>query len=173
VKLKLQLLGAFTLAEVVVALGIIAFAIVAILGLLPVGLATGRASQDESRAPQIAQDIFTSIASQAQTRYPNVTVKQTSTNFSYDIDLSQSITHKWMSADNDGTLVIVDPSQPAEEMKHPYQVLITINPNPTGFDRNYASEVAIRIVTPPSPNPDATPGTNQTVRDFVRIISKY
>jgi uncharacterized protein (TIGR02598 family) len=163
----------FTLVEIVVAIGIIAFAIVAILGLLPIGLATGRSSQDESRAPQIAQDIFSSIASQAQAHYPNVTIKQTSTNFSYDIDLSQSITHKWMSADNDGTLVIVDPSKPSEEMKHPYQVLISINPNPPGFDRNYASEVAIRIVTPPSPNPDTAPTANQTVRDFVRIFSKY
>ncbi|MFL6515581.1 MAG: hypothetical protein ACJ8M1_11225 [Chthoniobacterales bacterium] len=165
--------SAFTLAEVVVALGIVAFAIVAILGLMPVGLATGRSAQDESRAPQIAQDIINSIASQVQSRYPNVTIKQTATNFSYDIDLSQSTTHKWMSADNDGTLAIVDPTRPAEEIRHPYQILISITPDPPGFDKGYASQVALRIVTPPSLNPDSTPAPNQTVRDFVRIFSKY
>jgi uncharacterized protein (TIGR02598 family) len=163
----------FSLVEVVLALGVIGFAIVAILGVFPVGLKTSHSAQDETRAAEIAQDILASIASQAQSRYPNVTIKQPSTNFSYNIDLSQSIVQKWMSADNDGTLVIVDPNDPADEFKHPFQILITVAPDPPGFDPGYATQVTVRIVTPPSPNPDQAPTANQMVRDYVRIIAKY
>lgn len=163
----------FSLIEVVVALGVIGFAIVAILGVIPAGLSTSRSAQDQTRAGQIAQDIFASLQGQAQTRFPYATIKQPGTGFSYDLDLSQSITHKWMSADYDGSLVIVDPSNPADELKHAYQILIAIAPNPSGFDSGYATAVTIRIVTPPSPNPNQSPSTNQTVRDFTRVITKY
>jgi type II secretory pathway pseudopilin PulG len=168
-----QTQSAFSLVEVVVALGIVAFAIVAILGLLPIGLTTAHSAQDDTRTPQIAQDILSSIASQAQMRYPNVTIKQPSTNFSYDIDLSRNITQKWMSADYDGSLTIVDPSSPTDVFKHPYQVKIFIAPNPSGFDAGYATQVTVQVVTPPSANPDQTPRPDQTVHNYVRIISKY
>lgn len=163
----------FSLVEVVLAIGVIAIAIIGILGVVPAGLNASHAAQDESRAPQIAQDIFSSIESQSQARYPNATIQQPLNNFSYGIDLSQSITHIWMSADNDGSLVIVDPTSPSDELKHPYQIKIIIAPDPPGYDPGYASQVTIRIATPPLPNPNQAPAANQTVRDFVRIISKY
>ena len=61
----------FTLVEVVLAIGIVAFAIVAIFGVLPVGLSASHSSQDDTRSGQIAQDVLTSLASQAQTNFAN------------------------------------------------------------------------------------------------------
>ncbi len=55
---------AFSLVEVVLALGIVSFAIVAILGLIPTGLQTSHSSQDETRAAQIAQSILATFAGQ-------------------------------------------------------------------------------------------------------------
>lgn len=65
--------GAFTLVEVVIALGIIAFAFVPVIGLLPVGLDMSRQAMDATICAQIAQQLtsevqqtdFTDIASLA------------------------------------------------------------------------------------------------------------
>lgn len=48
----------FSLVEIVVALGIIAFALVAILGLFPVAMREAREGRNETRAASIAQLIF-------------------------------------------------------------------------------------------------------------------
>jgi len=55
----------FTLVEVVIALGVIAVAVLAILAVFPAALQTGHSAQDETRAAQIAQTIFPSLAGQA------------------------------------------------------------------------------------------------------------
>jgi uncharacterized protein (TIGR02598 family) len=49
---------AFSLVEIVVALGIFSFCIVAILGMLPVGMRAARGVADESNAVNIASSIF-------------------------------------------------------------------------------------------------------------------
>src|SRR5205823_7388168 len=56
--------SAFSLVEVVLALGVLSFAIVAILGLIPIGLQTSHSSQDETRAAQIAQSILATFSGQ-------------------------------------------------------------------------------------------------------------
>ena len=67
-----------------------AFAIVAIFGALPVGLNASHSSQDDTRAGQIAQDILTSLASQAQATYPaalsNNRLRQTAADFTYNME---------------------------------------------------------------------------------------
>ncbi len=78
---------AFSLVEVVIALGVVAFAIVAIFGALPVGLNASHSSQDDTRSGQIAQDVLTSLASQAQTNYPNCVIKQSATQTASDFTL--------------------------------------------------------------------------------------
>lgn len=50
----------FTLVEVVIALGIISFALVALIGLLPVGLDTFRRAVDATTTSQIAQELLSS-----------------------------------------------------------------------------------------------------------------
>ena len=57
----------FSLVEVVLALGVIAFSLVAILGVFPTGLASNRASINETRAAQLAQTIIATIDAQCAT----------------------------------------------------------------------------------------------------------
>ncbi|MDP9186847.1 MAG: prepilin-type N-terminal cleavage/methylation domain-containing protein [Verrucomicrobiota bacterium] len=151
---------AFSLVEVVLALGVIAIAITAILGVLPVALSTGHSAQDDTRAAQIAEDMISAMASQAPTNFTNVTLPVPPA-----VNLTNPSGYTF-SADNDGNLAAYSPSLP-------YTVILAINPNPAGFDSGYASQVTVRVVSPPLPNPGATPAANQTIRDFVRIISKY
>lgn len=53
--------SAFSLTEVVLALGVVAFAAVAILGLFPVALDTARESQRETYATLIARSLFADL----------------------------------------------------------------------------------------------------------------
>ncbi len=53
--------GAFSLIEVVIALGVVAFAIVAIMGLIPAAVDSAAESKRESRAAFIAQNVFANL----------------------------------------------------------------------------------------------------------------
>lgn len=150
----------FTLVEVVLALGVIGFAIVAIIGVLPVGLSTGRSAQDETRAAQIAQDIFASLASQTQTNYNNATINQPP-NFNYAVPLNRNYNYQPLGATNDGQL---SPTYTSE----PYKIFLSTNSSPTGFDAGFACKITVRVAWPGS-----APSQNQTIRDFVRVVSRY
>lgn len=58
----------FTLVEVVIALGVISFALVAILGLFPVAMDAAKSSRNETRAAAIAQYIFEQLNTQQPDR---------------------------------------------------------------------------------------------------------
>jgi len=55
----------FSLVEVMLAIGIVAFAVVGVLTAFPVGIEAARDSRDENTAALIADDVFTRIRSQA------------------------------------------------------------------------------------------------------------
>lgn len=57
----------FSLIEIVLALGIISFALVGIMGLFPVAMNSALESQRETRAAHIAQQIFTDLSTLAGT----------------------------------------------------------------------------------------------------------
>ena len=152
----------FSLIEVVLALGVIAFGILAMLGVVPVALNTGHEGQNETRAAQLAQDVITSVSSQAQSRFPNAFIAQPSSGFSYNIDLSKSYTYDTLGADNDGNLVAY--GSPTEAAKYPFHVQVRIDPDPVGFDAGYASKLTVRVAWQPF---------TQSFRDFVRIVTKY
>lgn len=154
--------GAFSLVEVVLALGVVAFAIVAILGAFPAGLHTSRSSQNETRAAQIAQDILTSLASQTQTSFTNCVINQSGTatalDFSQPINLDGSTPMYVFSADNDGHLVVPTAASP-------YQVTVFVDATPpSGFDAGYAAVVTVRVAWQPFA---------ENMRDFVRVVTKY
>lgn len=159
--------GGFSLVEVVVALGVISFALLAIFGVLPIGLNTGHSAQNETRAPQIAQDILSSLASQARdptspdALNPKATIQQPG-GASYDVDLTGATSSYTLSANNDGNLVAT------YSAALPYKVTITIDPKPAGFDVGRASQVTVAVAWPA-----AAKGPNQTTRDFTRIITTY
>lgn len=56
--------AAFSLVEVTIALGITAFGLVAILGVLPVAFSTSRASITQTRATEIANTVFAGLRAQ-------------------------------------------------------------------------------------------------------------
>jgi Tfp pilus assembly protein PilV len=178
--------GAFSLVEVVLALGVIAVGIVAILGVFPVGLNTSHSAQDETRAPQIAQTIFAALASQT---FAAVSIKlynsagtQTS---SVDMDLTQENGTEpnltGLSANNSGDVFILTgagpakffsnhspPGVPASDTTPVYAISVLFNNSPTGFDTQYANEVTITVAWPAG-----AAAANQTKRNYTRIISKY
>lgn len=59
----------FSLVEIVLALGVFAFAIVAILGLFPAALTTAQRARAESIAPEIARGIFATLRGHAERKY--------------------------------------------------------------------------------------------------------
>jgi Tfp pilus assembly protein PilV len=175
----------FTLAEVVLALGVIAFAIVAILGVFPLGLSTSHSAQDETRAPQIAQTILSTIASQT---FNAVSIKLYNTvgaqNGSVDLDLTQetgsNANLNGLSANNNGDVFVLaagtpkffsahsPPPNPAPDATPVYAISVLFNNAPNGFDAGYANEVTITVAWPAN-----AAAANQTKRDYTRIISKY
>lgn len=156
--MKLRL-SAFSLVEVVLALGVVSFAIVAILGVLPTGLQTGKSSQDETRATQLAQGVLATLASQAPTQFHSIRLEMDDTS-SEQFDLSSPET-KVFYADNDGKLT-------AAAARPTYKIAVTTNNAPTGFETGNASQVTVRVSWPATAPVDA-----QTSRSYVRIISKF
>ncbi|MDQ6765330.1 MAG: hypothetical protein M3Z22_04420 [Verrucomicrobiota bacterium] len=144
----------FSLVEVVLALGVVAFAIVAILGMVPAGLSTSHSAQDDTRAAQIAQDIFASLASQAQATYPNAVISQSTPSFSYPVNLASGGPYV-VGANSDGQLA-------AYSADLPYKITMAVDGNPPGFDVAYASQVTVRVEA-----------KSHDFRDFTRIVSKY
>jgi uncharacterized protein (TIGR02598 family) len=161
--------GSFTLAEVVLSLGVIAIAVTTILALFPVALTTGRSAQDTTRAPEIVQAILSSVASQAQTQFNNVQLPLAgNTTLSIDLTASSSPTTPTLYADNDGNLISATAQNAAIAV---YAIYIFANNSPPGFPTPppaYANQVTVRVACPAN-----APAANQTNRDYVRIISKY
>src|SRR5438477_12330973 len=59
----------FSLAEVVIAIGVITVGLVSVLALFPTALQTNHSAQDETRAGHIAQSIFGSLVAQAPLQF--------------------------------------------------------------------------------------------------------
>jgi uncharacterized protein (TIGR02598 family) len=153
----------FSLVEVVIALGVIAVAIIAVLGLFPVALSTGHAAQEVTRAPHIAQTVLTSIATQAPTQFTNVQLQIGGNAVTINLAESSSPTAPTLYADSSGQLTAT-PDDAA------YAITIFTNNSPPGFPpaSAYANQVTVRVAAPAIAAP-----ANQIYRDYVRIISKY
>ncbi len=168
----------FSLVEVVLALGVVGFAIVAILGVVPVGLSAGKGAQDESRAAQIAQGILAALSSQ---NFDAVSIPQYDANGtrtgSIALVLSSqtgAMTPPW-AANNKGELLIpgqskflLSPPSKPPDTNAAYTVALSFNNSPAGFDPGYANFVTLTISWPAT-----ALAANQTRRSFMRIISKY
>ena len=162
---------AFSLVEVVLALGVIAVGITAILGVFPTALQTGHSAQDETRAPHIAQSVFGSLVAEARTSTGNLNTAATipPTTTSVDLTLSTSSpspspapspTPYAFYANNDGQL-----TNSASDAT--YAVTIFTNSTPPGFTSSgNANQVTVRVAWPAN-------AANQTFRDYVQIVSKY
>jgi uncharacterized protein (TIGR02598 family) len=124
----------FSLVEVVVTIGVIAFSLVAIIGLLPIGLKSGRASIQETRANQIAQQIFNTIRSQPF----NAVNFGGLGNASANVDLSSTTTTSTtrLYATYDGNFVAAADY---------FTIDIQYSNTPTGLNAGTANEVHVKI----------------------------
>jgi uncharacterized protein (TIGR02598 family) len=152
----------FSLAEVVIALGVITVGVVAVLGIFPTALQTGHSAQDETRAAHVAQSIFGSLVAQAPSQFNSVQLPLASGVTPIDLrtTLSPAVT---IYADNDGQLI-------SNSTNAAYAIFIYTNSAPPGFTTSppTANQVTVRVAWPAN-----APVANQTFRDYVRIISNY
>ena len=155
----------FSLAEVVLALGVITVGIVAVIGVFPTALQTGHSAQDETRAAHIAQSVFGSLVAQAPSQFSAVRIPL-SGGVSPPIDLTApgtpTVPALTLYADNDGNLL-------PNLTNAVYAIFIYTNNSVAGFtDPASANAVTVRVSWPAN-----APAANQTFRDYVRIVSKF
>jgi uncharacterized protein (TIGR02598 family) len=62
--------AAFSLIEITVAIGVISIALLAILGLVPIGMKSGREAVDATRTSLIAQDVFNRVRASTMSNDP-------------------------------------------------------------------------------------------------------
>jgi uncharacterized protein (TIGR02598 family) len=149
----------FSLAEVVIGLGVITVGIVGVPALFPTALQTGHSAQNETRAAHIAQSVFGSLVAQAPSQFNNVQLPRSDGVTSINLTTSSSYT---LYGDNDGQLI-------NSAGNAAYAITIYTNNSVPGFtDPASANAVTVRVAWPAN-----APAANQTFRDYVRIISKY
>jgi hypothetical protein len=161
--------AAFSLVEVVIALGIITVGVTAVLGLFPTALQTGHSAQDETRAAHIAQSVFGSLVASAPSHFTNAQLplypspSPAPTPLSINLTTGSGTTPALtLYADNDGHLI-------ANSTNAGYAIFIYTNISVLGFtDPGTANLVTVRVAWPAN-----APAANQTFRDYVRIVSKY
>jgi Tfp pilus assembly protein PilV len=159
----------FTLAEVVLALGVITVGIIAVLGVFPTALQSGHSAQDETRAAHIAQSVFGSIVASATSHFTNAQLPLYPSPSPAPAPLSLDLTSNsgttpalTLYADNGGNLL-------PNLTNAAYTIFIYTNNSVPGFtDAASANAVTVRVAWPANAS-----AANQTFRDYVRIVSKY
>lgn len=150
-------LPAFSLVEVVVALGIISFAITAIIGMLPVALKSSQDSMRETDATLIAQRIFSEIKT-GNGENRTMTISPTGT--TCILALSANSTN-YLAFTQDGT-VQTRTNTPDPNPSYDFYAQISISTN-TGITN--LSRIQIDITHPPS-----APPTARATNSFVTLL---
>lgn len=150
-------LKGFSLIEITIALGIVAFALVAIMGLFPVAMKNATESQRETRATFIAQSIFSDLAaSSATNRFIAIGSDLTSSGSRQSVGLTNNSTNSVFYSDEGAPLGTALSSAAAFEGK----ILIARDPALTNLSR-----VEVQIEAPA-----AAPTTNRTKYNFVTLL---
>lgn len=123
---------AFSLVEVVLALGIVGFALLAIIGLLPIGLQSGRASIQETRANYLADQVFATMRSQPFTAVAFGALASTAA----PVDLSATPAPVQLHATYEGNFVAGDDY---------FKIDLTFLNPPAGLTAGTANEVHLQI----------------------------
>jgi len=149
---------AFSLVEVVIALGIISFAIIAIVGMLPVALKSSQDSMRETDATLIAQRIFSelkigSIGNRSVTTDPDGIS-------THNINLAANSTN-YLAFTQDGTVQThTNSANPTPSYDFYAQISISTNTGLTNL-----AHVQIDITHPPS-----APPTARATNSFVTLL---
>ena len=159
----------FSLVEVVVALGILGFCIVSLLGLFSVGLKSNAASSEET----VVASLLTAIASDiAATPVTAPSTFQLSPQFQIPVPVSGAVTNTLFFG-SDGTLTGAVNTDAVPSANHRYRATIAIMP-PSGTAASSATTVRIFMTWPALADPQAsTPpvhynGSVETMTAFLR-----
>ncbi len=97
---------AFSLVEIVLAIAIISFALVAIIGLFPVALDSATSSQRETQAALIARTIYTDLGARSDTKRFLITSADISSSnlVTEEVDLKKEEDH-YLAYDMDGAVL--------------------------------------------------------------------
>lgn len=145
--------SAFSLVEVVLALGVISFAIVGIMGLFPVAMRTGQESQRETRATHIARKIYSDLKAGPAT---NTFLCTTPGNFQ-TINLANPSSPYEIYFNNQGEPVGTSPGPDSE-----FVVNVIIDPDtPT----DGLARVQVDVMVPAAAAP-----ANRTTNTFVTLM---
>ena len=149
---------AFSLVEVVIALGIVSFAVLAIVGMLPVAMKSAQESMRETDATLIAQRIFSELrtGNGASRKVTRDTINSTQ-----DLALSGDSTNNFLAFKEDGT-VQAFASSAAVNATYDFYAQISVFTN-TGVSN--LSRVQIDITAPA-----AAPPTARTTNSFTTLI---
>jgi len=154
----------FSLIEVTLALGVIAFALVAIMGLFPVAMKSATDSQRETRATFIAQGVIADLKSGAS---PTNTYVSIATNFQLPagrvtVNLENGSTN-YLAFSEEGTplgsVSAGDFSNPLAAPSSAYGTKVIVTPDPT-FPSLTRVEVQVEA-------PAAAVSTNRTKYNFI------
>lgn len=141
---------AFSLVEVVMAIGVVALAFVPLLGLIPSGLHSFRESMDTAVGSQIAQKV---IAEVIQTDFDTLVAEgDGTTNFTFLARNPSDARATWRYFDDQGNELSPAPSQ---EAKAAYHVLTRVAPKTplpsvgSNQDLRNLAQVTVQVVKPP------------------------
>ena len=131
--------GGFSLVEVTLALGIAAFCLITLLGLLPLGIQTNQNAVSQTAAASILSSVIADL---------RATARATPTSAQYDITFGRA---KLLYVDDQGRAVT-----PADPNAAPrYRIMITFPTSPEG--RFAPTFVSLRITWPALADPATTP----------------
>jgi type II secretory pathway pseudopilin PulG len=153
------------LIEVVLALGVIAFALVGIMGLFPVAMKSAQESQRETRATLIAQQIFSDLRTGTSS---NRFVISGSNNATDTVNLAPSGTTPLFLAFNTNGMPVKSLSggtfsNSYSDITVPFLASITVDTN-TGMSNLSRIQATIEA-------PAAAPSTNRSKYTFVTLMN--
>ena len=152
-----NLTQAFSLVEVVIALGIVSFAIVAVMGMLPLAWKTGRESLSETDATHIARRIFSELQYGSGA---NRTVSINSTTGTL-VDLSQTTTNTVIAFRETGEAAyLTNSTASVPDVDFLAQISVFTN---TGLSNLSRVQVDVH-------SPAAAPPTNRLIKTFVTLL---
>ena len=148
----------FSLVEVVIALGIVSFAVLAIVGMMPMALKSAQESMRETDSTLIAQRIFSELRTGSG---GNRTVAKDTNNSSQMISLSADSTNNFLAFKEDGRVLTNATTAPANA-DYDFFAQSSVFTN-TGVSN--LSRVQIDITAPA-----AAPPTARTTNSFTTLI---
>ncbi len=137
---------AFSLVEVTLALGIVTFGLVGIVGVLPTALASGRQSFDQNRAAAIANTVFASLRSQPFSRAGYLD-EQFSATDGNTLVASPRVPLLNLNSSTQGSLQVTDQQAVSSNMVQFYATFLDITTDTTANTDSYGSQRRLAFTT--------------------------